>query len=111
MESVIIIDDYIVNDLIKNALINAIEDELDDMGPDEFSCDNVGGFATDELNSKLDLTNAFLNHWGEMQRIKIFGIYPFREPEEGFYINGDDVFDILYSHPEFKNYRYLVDDE
>ena len=38
--------------------------------------------------------------------IKFFGCYPFVYPEEGIYINGDDVFNMLYSCPEFNWFSY-----
>ena len=96
----------ILKQIFKNELVDAIETELYDNGIEEFSCDTVGNTVTEAMNDKYDFSKCIK----QLENIKLFNCYPFRYPEDGFYVNGDDVFDIICScnDCDFKFYKCLL---
>jgi len=77
---------------------------------DGFSCDNIAKTINDTINSLFKF-NEFAD---KLVNIEMFDdVYPFSHvmDEYKFYVNGDDIFTIMYSCNEFAEYKYSLDDE
>ena len=96
----------IIKQIFKNEFVDAIEAELYENDIENFSCDSIGNIITDTINSKYDFSK-----WiKQIENIKILDCYPFRYQEDGFYVNGDDVFDCICScnDSDCKFYKRLL---
>ena len=96
----------LLKQIFKNEFVEAIETELYENGIEDFSCDTVGNIITDAMNSKYDFSKCIK----QLENIKILNCYPFRYPDDGFYVNGDDVFNCIYScnDSDCKFYKRLL---
>ena len=77
---------------------------------DVFSCDSIAKTINDTINSLFKF-NEFPD---KLVNIEMFDdVYPFRDVMDihEFYVNGDDIFTIMYSCNEFAEYKYLLDDD
>ena len=108
MQSVV----YALRQCFTSVLSAAIEFEIKDMDEEDgFSYEAVAVSVTETMNTKYN-TNEYKDIIINNYRKCLFGINPYRHDTDGdFYINGDDVFDLIYSCNAFKKYRDVVFDD
>ena len=95
-----------VKSKFKTTLCDALEKLSRDYDEDDFSCDVVANVISVTINCLFN----FDEFADQLVDIKMFDVEPFRYVmnDHKFYVNGDDIFDILYRRKEFSKYKYLL---